>query len=106
MSEKNKQIEIIDSNASGESEQGRIDVIWQGFGTGYSDGNIYKPDLYVLSIGVSEYEDKGYGLDLDYAHVDAAAISDAFESQRGGLYRNVHKRLLTNSEENRKNVLD
>lgn len=106
LSEKNNQIEIIASNALGESEPGRIDVIWQGAGTGYSDGNIYKPDLYVLSIGVSEYEDKGYGLDLDYAHVDASAISDTFESQSGGLYKNVHKRLLTNSEANRINVLD
>ncbi|MAF20947.1 MAG: hypothetical protein CMI55_04780 [Parcubacteria group bacterium] len=108
LSEKNNQIEIIASNALGESEPGRVDVIWQGAGTGtgFSEGNIYKPDLYVLSIGVSEYEDKEYGLDLDYAHVDASAISDAFETQSGGLYKNVHNRLLTNSEANRINVLD
>jgi len=105
LSEKNNRIEIIASNVNGESVPERIDVEWKGF-RGFSDDNTFKPDLYVLSIGVSEYEEKGYGLDLDYAHKDASAISEVFDGQIGGLYKSVYKRLLTNNKAKRINVLE
>lgn len=107
LSEKDSHIEVIASNANGESAPGTIDVIWQGFGTEYSNEDVFKPDLYVLSIGVSNYKDKEYGLDkLDYAHEDASAISMAFDRQSGWLYKNVHKRLLINDGANRVRILE
>jgi len=103
---KESHIEVIASNTNGESVPETIDVIWQGFGVEYSDEDVFKPDLYVLSIGVSNYKDEEYGLDkLDYAHEDASAISRAFDNQQGWLYKNVHKRLLINNDANRVNIL-
>jgi uncharacterized caspase-like protein len=62
------------------------------------------PDLYVLSVGVSDYEAEG--LDLNYADNDARSIAEAFTSQRGGLFREVHQKVLTDSKATRGDVLD
>lgn len=99
-------IEVIASNANGESVPEMLQVTWKGFAGERGEGATYKPDLYVLSIGVSDYEEKGSGLELEYAHEDAAAITDALEGQSGGLYKGVYSRLLTNKDANRVNVLD
>jgi uncharacterized caspase-like protein len=58
---------------------------------------ILKPDLYVLSIGISEYRDAGLAA-LRFADDDARGVSDAFAGQTGKLYRNVHTRVLTESD--------
>lgn len=64
--------------------------------------DIYKPDLYVLSIGVSQYQNSHYN--LQYAHKDAKAIVDMFNKQK--VYKNVHHKLLTNESASRDNILD
>ena len=53
------------------------------------------PTLYLLAVGVSDYEDDD--LDLSYAAKDARDVAAYFESQAGGLYRDVEVRLLTDS---------
>ncbi|MCP5002974.1 MAG: peptidase C14, partial [Planctomycetes bacterium] len=99
LSVRNNHIEVIASNSNGESVPETINVV-------YSAEELFKPDLYVLSIGVSNYTDETSGLGkLDYAHEDASAISRVFDNQEGQLYRNVHKRLLINEEANRVNIL-
>ncbi|MBF0234067.1 MAG: caspase family protein [Desulfamplus sp.] len=65
---------------------------------------IYKPNLYVLSIGISKYQNPD--LNLNLAHKDAQAIAGVFEAQKGKLYRNVNVRLLTDEEATGDNILD
>jgi WD40 repeat protein len=66
--------------------------------------NVVKPDLYVLAVGVSQYQKKDYNLKA--AHRDAEAVSEAFASQKGKLYRNVEVRLLTDATATAGNILD
>jgi hypothetical protein len=63
-----------------------------------------KPNLYILSIGVSKYADKEYN--LNFADEDAEAVVRAFKAQQGKLYERVKTRLLTNSLADRDNILD
>jgi WD40 repeat protein len=65
--------------------------------------DIFKPGLYLLSIGVSKYMDKNFN--LDYASVDAASIAEIFKSQAGGIYSSVTAKVLKDSEATRINIL-
>ena len=58
------------------------------------DDNWYKPNLYVLSIGVSDYAHEP--INLTFAHTDAQAVAQRFGQLRGSLFREVHQRTLTN----------
>ncbi len=66
--------------------------------------NIYKPDLYVIAIGVSEYKNKSYNLGV--ADKDALAISKLFHTQKGKVYNNVEIKTLTNERATKDNILD
>jgi WD40 repeat protein len=66
--------------------------------------NLFKPDLYLLSIGVSEYQNSAFN--LNFAAKDAKSIAVMFEKQKGSLYKDVKKRVLTNDEANKDNILD
>ena len=61
------------------------------------------PELYVLSVGVDDYEDPWK---LRYAAKDAEAIADIFTGQEGRLYEKVHTRVLTNAKAKRAAILD
>lgn len=65
---------------------------------------VERPNLYILSIGVSKYSDKDYN--LTYADTDAEAVTRAFKSQQGKLYNRVETKLLTNTLADRDNILD
>ncbi len=71
--------------------------------SGYTE-NTLKGNLYLLSIGVSDYENTTYN--LDYADKDAIAISNCFETQEGLLYKQVHEKQLLNREATRENIID
>jgi len=61
--------------------------------------------LYVLAIGVSEYDDAG--LKLRFAADDARAVAAALQRQSGGpLYRQVKAQVLTDGQVTRESVLD
>ena len=49
-----------------------------------------RPDLRLLSIGISRYKDSE--LHLDFAHKDATDIAKAFQTQEGRLFHKVHAR--------------
>ena len=68
------------------------------------DEDIYKPTLYLLSIGVSEYKNKAY--DLAVADKDARAMTAMFEAQSGKIYKKVVSKTLLNSQANQDNILD
>jgi hypothetical protein len=62
----------------------------------------FKPNLYVLSIGVSDYVHEP--INLTYAHTDAATIGERFAQLEGSLYREVHLKTLTNGEATLANI--
>ncbi len=64
----------------------------------------FRPNLYVLAIGVSDYERDE--LDLRFAHADAEAIARAFKSQQGRLFGEVKTKVLTDSRATKGEVLD
>ena len=68
-----------------------------------NQADIFKPGLYVLSIGVSKYLDKSFN--LDYAAADAGSIAEIFSSQTGGIYNSVKAKVLTDNEATRINIL-
>jgi hypothetical protein len=58
-----------------------------------------QPRLYVLAIGISDYQRKEYQLGL--AAKDATDFAKALSNQRGRLYRDVQARTLVNQEATR-----
>lgn len=56
---------------------------------------VVKPDLYLVSIGVSKYNDSRFN--LNYASKDASDISQLFRGDTS-LYKNIHIRTLTDSQ--------
>ena len=66
--------------------------------------SILKPNLYVVSVGVSDFKKQSYN--LDYAHSDAESMSELFKSQKGLLYKDVQVKQLTNKQATRANILD
>ena len=68
------------------------------------DSSIYKPTLYLLSIGVSEYENHEYNLGV--ADKDALAITKMFKKQEGKIYKKVVTKTLTNKDAVSDNILD
>lgn len=64
----------------------------------------YRPALYVLAIGISEYRDTG--IRLEFAAKDSRDLSNFLKRQEGGLYRKVEVRLLTDKQATRDEVLD
>jgi len=63
-----------------------------------------KPKLYVLAVGVSNYADPK--LKLGFPAKDASDFAAAMERQKGGLYRDVVVRLLTDEKATKDNILD
>ncbi|MEO0470491.1 MAG: caspase family protein [Bacteroidota bacterium] len=57
---------------------------------------LQKPNLYVLSVGVSDFEDES--TDLTYAHTDAAAFSNRFAKQAGKLFNKVRVKQFLNEK--------
>ncbi len=61
-----------------------------------------KPDLYLFTVGVSDYEDDKY--DLQYAAKDAKDIAELFDRQTDK-YTNVYTTTFVNSEATQANIL-
>ena len=66
--------------------------------------DIYKPTLYLLSVGVSKYENPEYNLGV--ADKDAIAMAKMFKAQEGKVYKKVITRTLTNKDAHSDNILD
>jgi WD40 repeat protein len=63
-----------------------------------------KPKLYVLAVGVSAYSNASYN--LGYPAKDAKDFAAALERQKGGLYREVVVKVLTDGQATKDDVLD
>lgn len=85
------------------SEAASVKLKW----TGKPEPKLAKPTLYVLAIGVSEYENQQMrGLNLDYAAKDAKDFVDAVLEQKDLLYEDVQYRLLTDEKATTSAILD
>lgn len=62
------------------------------------------PDLYVLAIGVSRYQDTDIP-PLAYADDDARALVQWADSQKGKVYRDVHTRLIVERQATRRDII-
>lgn len=62
-----------------------------------------KPNLYVVAIGISDYQKPG--LKLDFADDDARAVSDLFATQKGRLFKNVDIKSCVNETADRGNII-
>jgi WD40 repeat protein len=69
----------------------------------YEDTESLKPNLYLVSIGISAYEKKE--IRLDYADDDARAISRLFASQQGRLFKKIYSQSLYDAEATRENII-
>ncbi len=99
---------IIQLNRKAKHERG-LEVKGQGKGRGGhtdQDGQefVIKPKLYLLSVGVSDYDDDS--MDLAYAAKDADDFARVFREQEGGLYREVVSKVLTNKAATKDAILD
>lgn len=92
-------IEIKARNAFAMSDSVTVDV----FKTSHKK-NIFKPTLYMLSIGVSRYKNPDYNLGV--ADKDAQAMSKLFKGQKGKIYKKVVTKTLTNENASSDNILD
>lgn len=64
--------------------------------------DIFKPNLYILTVGVSRYEDDNYN--LHFAHTDADSIAEAFATMKGKIFNKVEVKKLLNEEATGKNI--
>jgi WD40 repeat protein len=100
--EKDAEIAIIAENKYAASEPARVTLKWSG--KVKEDEFIIKPKLYVLSIGVSKYEDKN--LTLQFAAKDAKDFAESLLKQKGGLYRDVVVKVLTDEKATKDEIID
>jgi WD40 repeat protein len=85
-------VSLIARNSHGASEPATFVSTWAG------SADFFKPKLYVLAVGVSEYQQQG--LNLQYAAQDAEDFVKAIVRQEGGgLYQKVSSRLLVSNKE-------
>ncbi|NUQ65018.1 MAG: caspase family protein [Pirellulales bacterium] len=62
------------------------------------------PRLFLLAVGISKYRDERFN--LQFADRDAREFAEAWQSQKGGLYRDVQSRVLLNDQAIEPAVLD
>ena len=95
-------VSLIARNKHGDSEPATYLTNWTGA------WDWYKPNLYVLAVGVSRYDQKH--LKLKYAAKDAQDFIEVIKTQKGGLYKQIKYRLLVSNdhkkEATRDNILD
>jgi WD40 repeat protein len=97
-------ISVVVKNRLATSEPETIEARRLGGAGGVE--KILRPNLYVLSIGISHY-DSGGGLPaLRFADADARSVSDVLTKQAGKLYGRVQARTLTEAQASRSNVLE
>ena len=94
-------ISVIAENRFAASEPASVRVKWKGRA---AEEFVAKPKLYVLAVGVSAYQDTT--LKLRYAAKDAADFAAVMANQKGGLYRDVESKVLTDASANKDNILD
>jgi hypothetical protein len=109
--ERDCEISLIAENRFATSTAASVRVKWAGRAAPppVTAGNNARPDLlkpvlYILAVGVSRYADANRN--LGFAAKDARDFVAALQPQRGGLYRDVVVKLLTDEQATRDEVVD
>jgi WD40 repeat protein len=97
--QQNTEIGLIAYTNSGASEVTRVKVVWDG-----AAADMFKPKLYAVIIGVSAYDNKD--LTLKYAAQDATDFAKALDAQKGGMYREVEARVITDAQATRGDIVE
>ncbi|WP_447975441.1 caspase family protein [Nitrospira sp. Kam-Ns4a] len=95
------EIGIIAENRFATSQPATVRVMWRGPNP---EEFVVKPTLYVLAVGVSQYENKEWALGL--AAKDAQDFVATIQKQKGGLYRDVVAKVLTDAQATKDGILD
>ncbi len=82
-------LHIVVKNAIGETVKD-----WQVYFTGNRQE---RRNLYLVAVGVSDYQDDSLGLDLRYAAADAHALHNILVTQQGKAYQKVETMLLADN---------
>ena len=95
-------VSVIAENRFAVSEPATIRLRWKG--TVVKEEFEIKPNLYVLSVGISKYQDPDLRLGL--AAKDAQDFGSAWKTYAGPMYRGVEIKVLTDAEATKGNILD
>lgn len=93
------EVAVIAENLYTASSPATVSLQWGGGKSGF------KPDLYVLAIGVSQYDRNDLVPNLEYAAKDAQDLADAFKVQEGLLYQKVDTKVLPDGQASHDEVL-
>ena len=96
------EVSVIAENHHAASEPATVRLRWRGAVP--KDEPQIKPRLYVLAVGVSQYQKPDMRLGL--AAKDALDFAGAWTDQKGRLYSGVEVRVLTDAQATRANILD
>jgi hypothetical protein len=102
--ERDAEIAILAENRYSASVPAVVRVKWAGRGPGQADAFVIQPRLYILAIGVSQYQNKD--LTLGFPAKDAQDFAAVLHSQKGRLYRDVTAKVLTDGEATKDDILD
>lgn len=97
------EILVFAENKNGVSTPATLHVSWRGAAPAKDEFSV-KPKLYVLAVGVSDYDKPE--LRLGFAAKDAQDFAAALGRQKGALYRDVEAKLLTDKAATRDEVVD
>ncbi len=89
-------LSLVAANAQATSEAAVVHIGWKG------EKDWYKPNLYVLAVGVANYDDTT--LNLKYSAKDAADFAAMAREQAGGLYNHVEVRELQDGHATREEI--
>ncbi len=96
------EISVIAENRYAAGVPAKVRLRWAGKSASHEF--VIKPKLYVLAIGVSQYQDKD--LRLAYAAKDANDFARVLKGQEGQLYRQVTVKVLTDNKATKEEILD
>lgn len=96
------EISVIAENRHAASEPATVRLRWKGAAA--KEEFQIKPKLYVLAVGISQYQDAELRLDL--AAKDALDFGSVWNDQKGRMYNGVEVRSLTDSQATKGNILD
>jgi hypothetical protein len=94
-------IAVIAETAMANSDLATLKVRYQA--TRITDPNLM-PMLYILTVGVSKYQDAS--LSLNFPSKDATAFSGAWDGQKKKLFRDVKCKTFVDAEATRDNIMD
>lgn len=102
--EHDSEVSIIAENRFAASVPATIRLKWRGGTASTTEAFVIQPKLYVLAIGVSQYQNASYS--LKFAAKDAQDFAAATATQKGFLYRDVVVKVLTDDQASKDNILD